>query len=48
MKRKKAEREIVIRMERFRYFPGDPVAKTPGSQCRDSIPGQGTRSCMLQ
>ena len=31
-------------------FPGGPVAKTPGSQCRGpgSIPGQGTRSQMQQ
>ena len=32
-------------------FPGGPAAKIPCSQCkrpRDSIPGQGTRSHMLQ
>ena len=31
-------------------FPGGPVAKIPGSQCRGpgSIPGQGTRSQMQQ
>ena len=31
-------------------FPGGPVAKTPCCQCRGlgSIPGQGTRSHMLQ
>ena len=33
-----------------RDFPGASVAKTPYSQCRGlvSIPGQGTRPCMLQ
>ena len=31
-------------------FPGSPVAKTLSSQCKSpsSIPGQGTRSHMLQ
>ena len=34
----------------FWDFPGGPVAKTLGSQCRGlgSIPGQGTRSHILQ
>ena len=34
----------------IRDFPGGPVAKTPPSQLRGpgSIPGQGTRSHMLQ
>ena len=33
-----------------RDFPGGPVAKIPSSHCRSlgSVPGQGTRSHMLQ
>ena len=32
------------------FFPGDPVARTPHSQCRvpGSVRGQGTRSHVLQ
>jgi len=41
---------VVIFKKKIWDFPGDPVAKTPRSQCRGlgSIPGQGTRSHMPQ
>ena len=34
--------------EAEKNFAGGPVAKTPNSGCQGSIPGQGTRSHMLQ
>ena len=41
---------VVIFKKKIWDFPGDPVAKTPRSQCRGlgSIAGQGTRSHMPQ
>ena len=31
-----------------RDFPGSPVAKTLNARGLGSVPGQGTRACMLQ
>ena len=40
-------KSILVFKSRERGLPGDPVAKTPRSQCGGE-PGQGTRSHMLQ
>ena len=45
------EREFLLRYKgKHRTSPGGPVVETPHSQCRGSgsVPGWGTRSCMLQ